>query len=1218
MMKKWKKRVSLMLAVTLLLTNASMTAFANEKDGEITNQTTNDVQGQENVQEETVSTTENTTEEVVKVPQKDFDYEVTYEPMSSWENNVIGQITLTNTGRKPLTDWKLHFSYNAVIDNIWNATLGEQGNGECTILPSGMTFNLQPGSTICFGYHACYQSTLQAPPCNFTVESANMAKTVQNVTPSVATVTIATGSSVVASGQAVIPNKWYGLNYALFTSTDEDNSFGTCRTEVNGDVRTNGGFCFQGTVLKVTGTVTSASGCAIDTCSTYSSCRVGDIEEYSSKLDMPDLRTELRDRILCDANVMEGDVTYKADYMPLEKPIYTNGNLFLKGTTFRGSGIVGAKGNVEYDACYLGTPQNSKLFLYSETGDITINGSDVNMNAFIYAPEGCVYINANQFYLNGRIIAKKICVEGSFIEINATPSDFDLIKVVLIPTVELNINGYLKELRKVNCDITYDVDEAMFKSIDWTFDHKVIDDTTTKTTRIDTTVSTPIHKEMLFANAGTYTVTAVLDYYGNIITTTKEIEIAPDLKPIASASFDTILKRNGDGTADVLITDTSSSIDGEVMEERDYTIYFDKNNDGVFDAEEIFGEKKGNDGSYSFKVQHVGTYLVELSVKEKLDQTIPSLITDADYRWSDISGKKAEEKIFEVINLAPTASTRMERQRAVDIVFTLGSAKNDKIKLYEKKSNELKTILEEAGIDARISTISTSTLTAQDTFAWKEYDHYNYNDSYLPTIPKHIIYSNMDIKMLGYSRDALKDFLYVADDDPGTKIFEFDLQRDGTDWHSMEGGGFLFNTTVSDENNSISGFCILITQSGLKLIQISNANLNDFRNTRNKRVENFGRLLTTVSIGNVYANHHLKIETNGKSISVWDGDNLIIDAYTLPANNSGYGYGPIISHGSHACSQQSYFTFKNITMQTIKGERLSDVIGKYEWREEASHYVVNLSEQKVPELSENVSTATLAAALMKENATFIGIGNQKNQSEFDHLLKIMDGNGKTLAADTLDESLQQLNDGILNDMLKQSTEIGAYINVKDHITTTMEYKDIENDPMYKVNWEYTYEPAYFNHDTTEVNVTETVEEPIKQMLKAGRYLISIHVCDNPVGDEEAFASYRLWCEEKAPDQTIVVQTKPVATITANVTNISGTVANATVTYTSSDADHPDDVTKGITKEEFYYKNIEDENWTSGRLPNQIAVGETYLVKYVVTDVEGCTSYPAVIAVTTVE
>ena len=51
-------------------------------------------------------------------------------------------------------------------------------------------------------------------------------------------------------------------------------------------------------------------------------------------------------------------------------------------------------------------------------------------------------------------------------------------------------------------------------------------------------------------------------------------------------------------------------------------------------------------------------------------------------------------------------------------------------------------------------------------------------------------------------------------------------------------------------------------------------------------------------------------------ISVWDGDDLIIDNYLL-LNSYGEDFGPITSHTRHACSQISYFTFSDIQMSNI-------------------------------------------------------------------------------------------------------------------------------------------------------------------------------------------------------------------------------------------------------------------------------------------------------------
>ena len=211
----------------------------------------------------------------------------------------------------------------------------------------------------------------------------------------------------------------------------------------------------------------------------------------------------------------------------------------------------------------------------------------------------------------------------------------------------------------------------------------------------------------------------------------------------------------------------------------------------------------------------------------------------------------------------------------------------------------------------------TNTLTAQDTFAWTEYDHDNFTDRYAPSIPDHIIYDGRNIKMVGYGYSKYKDFLLINDTENknSKKTFTFNIQRDGTDWHSMEGGGFLFNASV--KNDILSGFCILVTQEGLKLIQINNTNVDSFRNGGKEYVENFGKRLAKYQLSNLYGEHTFKIEVDNTSVSVWDGESIIIDNYTLPDNDYGYGYGPITSHISHSCSQQSYFTFADIVMEEV-------------------------------------------------------------------------------------------------------------------------------------------------------------------------------------------------------------------------------------------------------------------------------------------------------------
>ena len=227
----------------------------------------------------------------------------------------------------------------------------------------------------------------------------------------------------------------------------------------------------------------------------------------------------------------------------------------------------------------------------------------------------------------------------------------------------------------------------------------------------------------------------------------------------------------------------------------------------------------------------------------------------------------------------------------------------------------------------------SNTLTAQDTFAWNEYDHYNFKEPSRYSrlnLPKHIVYEGDNIKMIGYSQKPFKDFLFVDDDDASRKILSFDLQRDSSSWHTVESGGFLFNASI--ESGILSGFAVLVTGNGLQLVELTGVNVNSFRNGSYETIASAGRVLGTCSMTAPYKKHHIEIEANKSEVSVWNDGNLIIENYPLPENDYGFGYGPITSYYSHSCSQQSSFTFSNIKMETVTGyyiklEKTEDIWG---------------------------------------------------------------------------------------------------------------------------------------------------------------------------------------------------------------------------------------------------------------------------------------------------
>lgn len=321
-------------------------------------------------------------------------------------------------------------------------------------------------------------------------------------------------------------------------------------------------------------------------------------------------------------------------------------------------------------------------------------------------------------------------------------------------------------------------------------------------------------------------------------------------------------------------------------------------------------------------------------------------------------------------------------ERVVDLIFTTASEDTALIDKHAAQIEAIKNKLETMGYVVNLSNVSTSYLSAKDSHQWIEYDHpgYDTQDGYT----KHIVYDDMNIQMLGYRYDAYKDFLFVPDENNSQKIFTFDIQRDGSDWHSMYGGGFMFNTTIDE--NTISGYYVLISNNGLVLYELDSVNLESFRNNAT-----LGKAIQTFPFNDVYAEHHIKIIANSSNVSLWDGEDIVIDSFELP-NVHGNGYGPITSHKSHSCSQRSYFTFANITMQTIKGEKLLNVLDNYNFESDNSRYVISLSDTPIEDLDDKDVLNDVAQKIKEKNITFIGLGNENSIEQYQQITDLLSDN----------------------------------------------------------------------------------------------------------------------------------------------------------------------------------------------------------------------------------
>lgn len=156
-----------------------------------------------------------------------------------------------------------------------------------------------------------------------------------------------------------------------------------------------------------------------------------------------------------------------------------------------------------------------------------------------------------------------------------------------------------------------------------------------------------------------------------------------------------------------------------------------------------------------------------------------------------------------------------------------------------------------------------------------------------------------------------------------------------------------------------------------------------------------------------------------------------------------------------------------------------------------------------------------------------------------------------------------------------------------------EYKDLENDPCYKVVYEY----VITNEDGEQ---TLTKEEPVTVFDIAGTYDITVKVQDNPVGDNDSLDEYRKWSKEYEIAKELTVTSKrPDGDIKCNTFESPVDDSKYMANIFSDDGR---DV-------EYIYKKDGDDEWIEGKLPDNIPMEDKYLVIAETVDENGIKSLP---------
>lgn len=195
---------------------------------------------------------------------------------------------------------------------------------------------------------------------------------------------------------------------------------------------------------------------------------------------------------------------------------------------------------------------------------------------------------------------------------------------------------------------------------------------------------------------------------------------------------------------------------------------------------------------------------------------------------------------------------------------------------------------------------------------WQKKDYWEWNTRTTATATdkayngEHIVFENDSIKFYGYGQTSYKDFLYKEYTNPGKKIFKFILDESKANYHSLDGSGFIFNASKTDDK--LSGYVILFKETTVCLYRLDDVDVNKFKTTSQTTIDTYGKLLETKNKSN-NSIRNLVIEATPKNVKVTEAGTEILNVNLDESIHVGESFGLISSYAEHNCDILSTIEF---------------------------------------------------------------------------------------------------------------------------------------------------------------------------------------------------------------------------------------------------------------------------------------------------------------------
>ncbi|GMK37712.1 hypothetical protein PCCS19_07660 [Paenibacillus sp. CCS19] len=385
--------------------------------------------------------------------------------------------------------------------------------------------------------------------------------------------------------------------------------------------------------------------------------------------------------------------------------------------------------------------------------------------------------------------------------------------------------------------------------------------------------------------------------------------------------------------------------------------------------------------------------------------------------------------------LAMNAQLAFAMQPVAEVYYNAGTSTYQSEEFEAKLTAVVKQKLDAVGINPKY--VSIMDASASQKFVTDEtYVHTGYDSWYgfysIPQVEtadyRHVQFTNNNktVSFYGYTAPGYKDFMLTQGSPVGKKVITFDMDESKVDYHSMEGGGFLFNSTI-DGSGKLSGYAILYVNGGIKVYEINNVDANVFHETTNAWQLSDIQGITLVSsfAKGATTEHAIKIVATDNQLNMWDNGVRVITNLALP-NTYGNEFGPLVSYIDHGCEIISIFTYDNMKLYSTSSKTLTTAVNEIVWEPNSPYrYVIDINDNNDDYLG-GPDQETLTNSLNQQNVQYVGITNEEDQDDVQALIdQLVKGGQFVNSGLTEDEIIEAIADQIVDEVTGKKDAIHA-------------------------------------------------------------------------------------------------------------------------------------------------------------------------------------------------